>query len=102
MCPQLVVNRQRTLYGVDDGRKIDQEGIADGFDDVPVMSAHGLLNQLIMDIEQPQHAGFVRAHLAAEADNIGKHDCSEPSMLCACHAAGVVIHGRFASPRCAA
>ena len=27
-----------------------------------------------MDVEQPQHAGFIRPHLAAEADDIGEHD----------------------------
>jgi hypothetical protein len=35
---------------------------------------HGLLHELVMDFQQPQHAGFVGAHLAAKAHHVGKHD----------------------------
>ena len=41
---------------------------------VAVMRVDSLLDELVMDVEQPQHAGFVGAHLAAEADDVGEHD----------------------------
>ena len=75
--PQLGLNLLGALHGVDDGRKVHQEGITDGFDDLAVMGTHRLLNELIMDVQQPQHAGFVRAHLAAKADDVGEHDRRE-------------------------
>ena len=27
-----------------------------------------------MEVQQPQHTGFIRAHLAAKADDVGEHD----------------------------
>ena len=27
-----------------------------------------------MDVQQPQHAGFIRTHLPAKADDVGEHD----------------------------
>ena len=41
------------------------------------MVSHGLLDDLIMHVQQPQHAGLVRPHLAAEAHDVGKHDRRE-------------------------
>lgn len=89
---ELLLNLLRTLHGVDHGRKIHQERIPNRFDDVPMMHAHGLLNELVVDIEQAQHAGFVAAHLAAKADNVREHDRRESSLLSLYRAAGVVLH----------
>ncbi len=44
-----------------------------GGDDA-VMVRHGMADELIMDIQQAQHAGFIAAHVAAEADDVGEHD----------------------------
>ena len=35
---------------------------------------HGLLDELVVHIEQPQHAGFIRAHLVAKTHDVGEHD----------------------------
>jgi hypothetical protein len=75
--PQLGLNVLGALYRMDHGREVYQEGIADGLDDRPVMLGDCVLNDLIMDTQQPQHAGFVAAHLPAEADDVGKHDRGE-------------------------
>ncbi len=60
---------------------------------VAVMLGHCLLDELIMDVQQPQHAGFVAAHLAAEADDVGEHDRGQPSRLCGPRASAVLCHG---------
>src|SRR5882672_4075556 len=39
-----------------------------------VMLSDCLLNDLVVSFQQPQRAGFIRAHLAAEADDVGEHD----------------------------
>lgn len=39
-----------------------------------MMFSDGVLDDAIKHVEQAQHAGFVRAHLTAEADEVGKHD----------------------------
>ena len=62
---------------MNDGGKVDEKRIPDGFDDVPVMDTHCLLDNLVMNIEQPQHAGFIRAHLPTKADDVGEHDRRE-------------------------
>ncbi len=59
---------------MDDGGKVHEKGITDGFDDVAMMVSHCLLDNLIMDFQQPQHAGFVRPHLATKADDVREHD----------------------------
>jgi hypothetical protein len=38
---------------------------------------HCLLDELIMEIKQPQHAGFIAAHLTAKARDVGEHDRGE-------------------------
>jgi hypothetical protein len=43
-----------------------------------VMFTHGLVEELIMDVEQPHHAGFIRAHLAAEANDVSEHNRGQP------------------------
>ena len=81
MSTELVLNLLGALHGMYHRREIDQERITDGFDDVTVMSSDGLMNELVMNLEQPQHAGFVRAHLTAEADHVGEHDGGELASL---------------------
>ena len=46
------LNLSSTLYGVDGGGEIDQEGIADRFDNPPVIVAHQLLDELVMGFQQ--------------------------------------------------
>ena len=87
-----MLNLLGALHGVDDGGKVDQEGIADSLDDRAVMRSYGLLNNLIMDVQQPQHAGFIGSHLAAKADDVGEHDRRQPPSLRVHRAAGVVLH----------
>ena len=57
---ELRLNLLGALHGVDHGREVDQEGIAHGFDDRAMMLSDGLLDELVMDVQQPQRAGFVR------------------------------------------
>jgi hypothetical protein len=63
-----------TLHSMHHGRKIDQECIPNGFDDVAVMRAHGLLNNLVENFQQAQHPCFVAAHLPTKADDVREHD----------------------------
>src|SRR6266850_5942409 len=77
MSTKLGLNVLRALHGMDYGGEVHQEGIADSFDDRAVMLSHRLLDELIMDVQQPQHARFVGAHLAAKANDVGEHDGSE-------------------------
>jgi hypothetical protein len=65
------------LHGVDDGRKIDQERIAEGLDDLAMMDSDGLFHHLIMHSQQPQCTCFVSAHLAAETHDVREHDRRE-------------------------
>src|SRR5690349_4838257 len=57
-----------------------------------MMFTHRLLNNLIMDVQHPQHAGFVGSHLATEADDVGKHDSRQPPSLHVHRTADVVLH----------
>ena len=75
---------------MDHGREVHQECITDSFDDVTVMSSHRLLKEVIMDIEQAQHAGLRRAHLATKADDVGEHDRRQPPSLHLRCAAGII------------
>jgi len=45
------------------------------------MLSDSLLDDLVVCLQQPQHAGFVAAHLAAEADHIGEHDRGQTAGL---------------------
>jgi hypothetical protein len=78
---KLGVNLLGALYGVDDGGEVYQKGISDRLDDHAVMSSDSLLNELVMDLQQLQGAGFVAAHLAAKADDVCKHDRGQPPNL---------------------
>jgi hypothetical protein len=71
---KLGLNVLGALHGMHDGGEIHQECIAHRFDNRTMMLTHRLLNALIMYVEQPQHAGFVAAHLAAKAYHVGEHD----------------------------
>jgi hypothetical protein len=90
--PQLPLNLLGALHSVDNGGKVGEECVTDGFDDYAVMFTHRLLDELIMDVQQPQHTGFISAHLAAEADDVRKHDRGQPPMLHVRRAVGVVLH----------
>ena len=37
--------------------------------------------ELIVHLQQPQHAGFVAAHLAAKAHHVGEHDGGQTARL---------------------
>jgi hypothetical protein len=56
------------LHRMHDGRKLHEEAIAGGLNDVAMMGSHRLPDDLGMEVEQAQHAGFIGAHLTAEAD----------------------------------
>ena len=64
-----------TLHGIYYRWEIHQEGIAHNLDDGAVVFTHRLVDGAIMHFEQPQHAGFITAHLAAKADDVGEHNC---------------------------
>ena len=53
------MNLLGAVHGVDDRGKLNQEGITNGFDNVAVMFRDSLLHELVMDLKQPQHAGFI-------------------------------------------
>ena len=57
------------------------------------MVRHGASDDLVMDVEQPQHPGFVGAHLAAEADDIGEHDGGQAAGLASYGTRTVLGHG---------
>jgi hypothetical protein len=90
---ELSLDLLRALHGVDDGGKVHQKGITDSFDDHTTMRSHGLLNNLIVDVEQPQHAGFIRAHLPAKAHHVGKHDGRQLASFGSCRRRRLSAHG---------
>src|SRR5215207_8457736 len=92
VCTKLCLNLLRALYGMHHGGKIDQKGIPYSFDEYAVALSDGLLEEVIMGVQQPQHPGFIRAHLPTEAHHVGEHDRREPPRLCGCCAAGVSLH----------
>src|SRR5262245_4851246 len=69
------------LHGIHNRREVHQEAITHGLDDLAVMIGDRLVDNLIMNCEYPQHASFVSAHLAAEANDVGKHNGSKPASL---------------------
>src|SRR5215475_9991439 len=71
---ELCLNLLGALHGVDDRGEIDQKAITRRFDDVPLIGSDSLLNDLVMGFQEAQRAGFVAAHLAAEAYDIGEHN----------------------------
>src|SRR5262249_55457866 len=75
------LNTRATLPGMDDGGDLDQEAVPDSFDDPAVMPTHGRADDLIMPLQQPQHARFINPHLAAEAHDVGEHDGSQLTSL---------------------
>ena len=87
---ELGLDLLRALHGMDDRGKVHQEGIAHGFDDRAMMRSYCLLNNAIVDIEQPQHASFVDTHLAAKADDVGEHDRRQSPIFRRRRAAGVI------------
>jgi hypothetical protein len=74
---ELRLNLLGTLYGVDHGGKVHQKGVTDGFDDNTMMLSHCLPNDLVMNLQQPQRASFIVAHLATKAHDVGEHDSGQ-------------------------
>src|SRR5262245_39361381 len=89
---QVRLNSLRTLHGIDDGGKIYQKRITDRLNDRTMTFSHGLADDPVMDVEQPQHAGFIGAHLAAKAHDVSEHDRSQPAGLGGPRAGGVLCH----------
>src|SRR6266540_2916957 len=71
---ELGLDLLRALHSMDDGGKVHQKGITDSFYDRAMMRSHSLLNNLIVEVEQAQHMGFIRAHLPAKVHHVGEHD----------------------------
>src|SRR5262245_35047530 len=90
--PALRLDRLSALHGIDYRGEVYQEGIAHGLDDMPVMFADSLPDDLVMNFEHPQHASFIAAHLTTKADDVRKHNRRQPPSLCGYRAAGVVPH----------
>src|SRR5262249_9129300 len=88
------LNVLRTLHGVHDGGKVDQEAIAHGFDDLAVVFCDRLLNQLVMHFQQPQHARFIGPHLAAEAYDVSEHNGRQATGLASYCTRTVLGHSR--------
>jgi hypothetical protein len=91
--PELRLKVLGALDRLHDRGKIDQEGIANGFNDRAMVRGYGLLDNLIVNIQQAQHTGFVAAHLAAEAHDVGEHNRGQPPMLCESRPGAVLWHG---------
>ena len=89
---QLGVNRLRALHGMNDGGKLDEKGVTNGFNDMAMIHTHSLLDEPIMDVQQPHRARFVGAHLAAEANDVGEHDRRQPPLLSVDCLARLVVH----------
>jgi len=81
-----------TLHSVNDRGEVHQEAITHSLDDCPMIVSDRLLDDLIVDSEHPQRAGFIGAHLAAEAHEVGEHDGGQLTGLgrCLCR---VLCHG---------
>jgi hypothetical protein len=59
---------------VDDRGKIHQKGITNRFNHCAMIRRHGLLDDLVMRLQQSQRTSFIGAHLATKADDVGEHD----------------------------
>jgi hypothetical protein len=90
---KLRLNILRALHGVNNGGEVHEEGIPNGLDDRAVMFSNGPLDNLIMDVKEPQHAGFIAAHLAAKTHHVGEYDGGQPSVLRVYRAAEAFLHG---------
>src|SRR5205823_3701981 len=71
-----------------------QKGVTDRFDNRAMMRDHGLLDNLVVDVEQVQHTGFISAHLPAEAYDVGEHDRGELANLSRPRVTSILGHGR--------
>jgi hypothetical protein len=69
-------------HGIDDAGELDQEPVAGGFYDAPVMGDYLAVEQLrAQRIEARQGARLIGRHHAAITDNIGGKDRREPPLL---------------------
>ena len=82
--PTLGLDLLGTLHSMHHGREVHQEGVAHKLNDVPVMRAHRVLDDLVMHLQQPQHASFVCTHLAAKAHDVGEHNRGQTAGLGRC------------------
>jgi len=87
------LNLLGTLHDMDYGGEVHEEGIADGLDDMAVVVGHRPLDELVMEVQQPQHPAFVAPHLAAEVHDVREHDRGQPSRLCGPRAGAFLCHG---------
>ena len=88
------LNGLRALHGVHDRREVHQKRVTDGFDDRAAMFDDGLLDNVVMDFQQPQHAGFVAAHLVTDAHHVGEHNGCQLAGLSQPSFASILAHGR--------
>jgi len=93
MGQELPLNLLGTVHGMNYRREVYEEGIPNGLDDVTMMLGDRLADNLIVYLQQPQHAGFVSPHLATEADDVGEHDRGQPPCLCGLRAGIALCHG---------
>jgi hypothetical protein len=89
----------RTLDGLNDRGKLDQEAIARRFDDMAVVGSDGSLDDLVMHGQYPQRASFIGAHLAAKPHEVSKHDGRQFAGLGMPHTGVVLDHGDDYRPR---
>src|SRR4051794_5797727 len=99
---EVVLNLLGTLHGMHHRGKVHQEAIPDGFDNLPMMFTDGLLNDLVMSVQQPEGAGFVAAHLTAKAHDVGEHDRGQAAGLRVPHTTRVVPPGSDYTTPCLA
>src|SRR6266508_3101638 len=78
---KLCLNTLRALGGVDDGGKLDQEAVSGSLNDVVLMRSYSLLDDLVMNGQYPQRAGFVGTHLATKTHHICEHDGGQSAGL---------------------
>src|SRR5262245_442781 len=97
--PELSVNLLGALHGMNHRGEVYQKGIANGLDNRAVMLGDSLLNELIMGFQQSQRAGFVAAHLAAKAYDVGEHDRGQLAGLDSCRFVCRCTHGKRLSYR---
>src|SRR2546425_12205459 len=93
--PELGLNLLGTLDSMHHRRKVHQKGIPDCLDYVAMTLSHGLLDELIMHLQQPQHTGFISTHLAAEAHHVGEHDRGQLTRLGLSHRAVLPRVGKY-------
>ncbi len=93
VCTKLGLNLLGALASVDHRGKVYQKGVTNSLDDRALLSAGGLLDDLIMHGQQAQRASLVRAHLTTETDDVGEHDRRKAALFGVGRVASVILHG---------